>query len=301
MIFATGNCDGAWWARGPLGAIFLTTAIAKLPQVREFAVALEKLTGLPPPAAAGVIVLEMAIGAMLLLGIRARMAGIGALLLGGVFTGIQVGRIFYGVASPCHCLGVLGELPAAADLGLDLLIVVLSFIVIWRKGEGALAGQYGWLAVVIPLGFVSLSLNDLPPLTRSHETVLQKLKGEEKPTQEKCVVLCLNLDEFHCSICFDDLTALLDTLLASQGADNGHVAAAIRSTDTASAWGLRRWARETGIDGPVAILTAGEFDEATGGGSALWITRGLDRILQIRELPLGVRGRGEVLSSLREP
>ena len=301
MILMERNRDCVWWARGLLGAIFLTAGIAKVPQMKEFAVALEKLTGLPLPAAAGVVVLEMTIGIMLLLGIRQRVAGSGALLLGGVFTGIQGGRMFYGVETPCYCLGVLGELPAALELGLDLLIVVLSFIVVWRRGEAPLAGRYGWLAVVIPLGFISLKLTDLPPLSQGEGMVLQKVRGEAKPSHEKEVVLCLNLDEFHCSLCFDDLTALLDTLRAAPGRRRGEVAAAIRSTDTAQSWGLRRWARETGIDGPIAILAADEFDEATGGRNAVWITRGLDRILRTWQLPLGVGGRAELLASLQKP
>jgi hypothetical protein len=124
-----------------------------------------------------------------------------------------------------------------------------------------------------------------------------------EPFREKEIVLCLNLDEFHCSLCFDDLVALLDSLRSIKpGSARGRVAAVLRSNEPADStgWRLHRWGRETGISGPIAVLQAAEFDDVTGGKSIVWITRRMDRILKMWELPLGERGRAEILAALEE-
>jgi hypothetical protein len=292
--------------------------MAKIPVMREFAFALEEMIRIgstfSTPAAAGVLVAEVSIGITLLLGVRTGLAGFGAMTMAGVFAGVQAGRLLFGVEAPCYCLGVLGiDLPAGAELGLDIVLVGLSMVVIrgTRRDATMLAGpwsgRHAWLAVIIPVSFVSipLALPELPLMTRNHEMVLQKVRAEQPAVQfrEKEIVLCLNLDEFHCSLCFDDLVALLDSLRSmNPGHVRGRVAAALRSNEPADStdWRLHRWARETGVSGPIAILQAEEFDGVTGGKSLVWITRRMDRILKMWELPLGERGRAEVLTALEE-
>jgi hypothetical protein len=303
------------WPRALLGALFMTTGIAKIPVLREFTVAIEEMIGTGAtfsfPVAAGVILLEIAIGGALLLGIRTALAGFGALTMAGIFAGFQGGRLVFGVEIPCYCLGVVGPgLPHWSEPVLDIFLLFLSIVVIRRADraglpEGVWSWRHAWLAVIVPAGFVSLplALERMPTLSPDQETVLQKVRAE-KPAADsgKEIVLCLSLDEFHCSLCFDDLVALLDSLQRElPGVGRVAVAAVLRSEESADStgWRLRRWARETGVSGPVVVLHAGEFDEATGGGSALWITRGMERILQSWELPLGERGRREVLAALK--
>ena len=150
------------------------------------------------------------------------------------------------------------------------------------------------------MAFITLSLHSAPPLSPGHDLALQKIRGEGRPSGEEELLLWLNLDELQCSVCFDDLTTLIDSLNLAPRGLSVPLAAVVRSADTSLDWALRRWARETGIDGPLAVIPAGEFDEVTGGKNSLWLTRGFARILRMWDLPLGAQGQAEVLASLRD-
>jgi uncharacterized membrane protein YphA (DoxX/SURF4 family) len=307
----------AEWPRVVLGALFLTAGVAKVPVVEKFGIALEQMMPLGSTlawlVAGGVVVAEIMVGVMLLLGMRTRRAAFAALTMAGAFAGFQAGRLLRGVEAPCHCLGILGNLPGGAELSLDLVLVSLSLAVIGRADERALpetVGQsmrHAWLAVVIPASFLSipLVLRDMPMITGQYQAVLEKLKTDRPAvlTGERGLVLCLNLDEFHCALCFDDLVSLLDTLqTAGFSTARDGVAAVLRSGETfpdSSGWELRRWARETGITGPLVVLEAREFDGATGGKSALWMVERMDHVVRCWDLPLGAARQSEVLASLR--
>jgi hypothetical protein len=303
------------WPRVVLGALFLTAGVAKVPVIREFGTALEQVMPLGSVIASlvagGVVVAETTVGVMLLLGIRTRRAAFGALAMAGAFAGFQAGRLLRGMEAPCYCLGILANPPGGTEMVLDLILVLLTFGVIRRSDERTLPETVGrsmrhaWLAVVIPASFLSipLVLQDMPMMASRHERVLEKLEGAGPvvPTGRRGLVLCLNLDEFHCPLCFDDLVSLLDTLRATRLSTRDGVAALLRSGEAfsdSSWWELRRWARETGIAGPVVVLEAKEFDSATGGKSVLWLVEGEDHVVRRWDLPLGDARRHEVLASL---
>ncbi len=300
-------------ARILLGAVFLTAGIAKIPVLRDFGFALGTIARLGPEVtpwvAAGVLMGEIALGLMLCLGWCVTEAGYGALLMSVVFAGVQSARLVSGRGAPCYCLGVLGNLPAGVELGLDLLLLLLSIVVLRgagragsRRGMGG-GGRLAWLAIIIPICVLSMQL--FLPGTPGPDggIILRKLKGGESPgiVDRRKLVLCVNLDYLHCPLCFDDLVFLLDTLRAADiPAEEKDVAAIFRMGEVAdsSGWRVRRWARETGITGSIAVVSAEEFDDATGGKSVLWLAEGMERIVRAWELPLGIAHRGEVVAVL---
>ncbi len=303
----------ARWARVILGALFLTTGIAKVPVLREFGIALESILGVGPAvaswAAAGVGGVEIAVGLTLLLGTRVGLAGLCSLLMAAAFAAIQTARLLRGAGTPCYCFGILGNLPAGIELGLDILLIVLSILALRGRSRdvgvpaGSRAGRSAWLALIIPACVLSIPLALPETPATAGEAILRKLDAAQQapPPQKREVVLCLNLDDFHCSLCFDDLLVLLDTLRSINSPAGTNVPAAILrlSPPDSSGWRLHRWARETGIGGPIAVVPADEYDAATGGRSLLWIAVGRERVVKSWELPLGAGRREEAIASMK--
>ncbi len=306
---------GAWRgaagvARVLLGGLLMTSGLAKIPVFGEFTVSLESIFGFGPGvaflSAVGVLGTEVIVGGMLVLGVRTRPAGFCALFMGAAFAGVQCAKISRGVEIPCYCMGVIGNFSPWIELGADLLLIILSLIVLQGKEGtvGGLRGRYAWLLLILPaaLPIVVTGIRDLP-LTGG-EVILQRLRaGQPTGTDDgRGIVLCLDLDDFRCSICFEDLISLLDTLRSVDlPAARRGAAAVLRLSEgdaDSSAWRLRRWARETGITGPLTVVSAEEFDEATRGKSAVWLSEGFHRVVRAWDLPLGPVQRGEVLSWL---
>ncbi len=298
-------------ARTLLGGLLLTTGLAKVPVLGEFGVSLGAMFGFGLEVAllfaAGVIGGEILIGGMLVLGVRTRTAGVCALILGAAFTGLQCARIFHGAAKPCYCLGVLGNFPSGIELGVDLLLVVLAVIVLrGRDSAGEFRGlrwRDAWLLIVPAIVFAPL-FRAVPVKANGDQVIFQRLRaGMPAASRDgRGIVFCLDLDNFRCALCFDDLTSLLDTLRAVDFPASGKAAAAVlrlpEGDMDSSAWRLQRWARETGFTGPLAVVPAEEFDGATGGKSVVWLAEGLDRVVKAWEFPLGPVLRDEVVSSL---
>lgn len=309
-----GWCSAAGPARFLLGALFLTAGFAKVPVIREFGVSLESIFGFGPavayPSAVGALGAEIVIGGMLILGVRTRVASFCALFMGAAFAGVQCARIFRGAETPCYCLGVLGNLPSGIELAVDFLLISLAVVILrGREYERVLRRprrRYGWLLLIMPAILLVIVPGTRESSRKAYggQAILQMLRAEQPKAQseERGIVLCLDLDDFRCSICFDDLISLLDTLRSVDHATAGRgTAGVLRLSEgeaDSCAWRLHRWARETGITGPLAVAPAEEFDEATGGKSVVWLAVGLDRVVRAWDLPLGPALRGEVISSL---
>lgn len=301
-------------ARILLGAFLLTAGLAKVPDVDGFATALQSIAGLgPAPAfwsAVGVLGVEIIVGSLLVLGIYRVAAGLSALIIAAAFAGVQSVKLLRGTDVPCHCLGVLGELPGGIELGLDILLFLLALAVLRERGRAEGVRRAGrtfvLLGVIVPgcLLMLRLAVPDSPAMNAGGQVILQKLKAEQTagPGDARVVVVCLNLEDFQCSVCFDDLISLLDTVRSINVPGlRKEVAAVLRMGGTfadSARGGLHRWARETGIAGPVAVVSAEEFDDATGGRSLLWVTEGMERVAGLWELPLGASRRREVIAAL---
>ncbi len=312
QIWGIRVCGVAGVARVLLGALLVTSGFAKVPVFREFGFSLESVFGFGPGAsflsAVGVLGTEIIVGGMLVLGVRTRAAGFCVLFMGAAFAGVQCARTFLGVEVPCYCLGVLGNFPPWIELGVDLLLIGLAIIVVQGRdcAVRGLRGRYGWLLLILPavLPVIVTGIREPPQKVPGGQVILQRLRAglPASPDDERGIVLCLDLDDFRCSICFDDLISLLDTIRSVDLPAWGKGAAAVlrlsEGDADSCAWRLHRWARETGITGPLAVVSAEEFDEATGGKSVVWLAQGLDRVVRVWDLPLGPALRGEVLSSL---
>ncbi len=305
-----GRWGGVGVARVLLGGVLMTSGFAKVPVFREFSVSLESMFGFGPLAAllsaAGVLGAEIIVGGMLVLGVRTRLAGFCALFMSAGFAGVQSGKIFRGVEIPCYCMGVLGNFSPWIELGADLLLIILAMVALQGKeyAAGGLGGRYAWLLLILPavIPVIVAGIRDLP--VNGGEVFLQRLRADQPagPDDGRGIVLCLDLDDFRCSICFEDLISLLDTLRSVDHPTAWEGAAAVLRLSEAEAdsgeWRLRRWARETGITGPLTVVSADEFDVATRGKSAVWLAEGYHRVVRAWDLPLGPVLRGEVLSSL---
>ncbi len=126
-----------------LGAVFLWAAATKLPDMVSFAESVANYRLLPPalvaPAAAAVIGVELAVGALLVAGLRARAASVAAAALLAVFTVGLAQALLRGIDLRCGCFGG-SEKATWTTVGRDVALLAAAAVVVAR-GPGRFLGD----------------------------------------------------------------------------------------------------------------------------------------------------------------
>ena len=129
-------------ARVVLGAVWLWAAVAKMVDPQQAVVAVRAYRLLPEflvrPVAWGLPFLELAVGVLLILGLRTRLAAVLSLGLLCVFTASVASAWVRGLSITCGCFGGGGVAPRvdwttyAKELARDVGLMALSAWLIWR-------------------------------------------------------------------------------------------------------------------------------------------------------------------------
>jgi hypothetical protein len=289
------------------GALFVVTGLAKIPVLDGVSFVICTATGWPEWVGRWsswiVIGAEVTTGAFLLSGIATRLASTAGGVLTLIFAGALGSLLLRGMEIDCHCFGVLGlNLPIWGECLLDLLLFSAFFFL--RRISPA---ERGWTllrgaAVAGAIILVSLPLSRTPARTEQENDrerrLLQTIGGREYPLPR--LLLVIDYRSLSCSLCFDDLVALCDSLTSLGGGGWGRTLTILRwdlPPEERGSFIPERWARETGIGGALRVAEGAQVDPITGGESlAILLKPGGGREFA-GSFPLG-RGKREELLSL---
>ena len=158
-----------------LGGICLLAGLEKARAPREFFEGVRRYRlvhrGLAPAVGAGLIALELVIGALLVGDLVPRVAAAGAILLFGVFATALALSLARSNRAPCHCFGA-SELEAISPLALvralALTGLAVALLVLALGDPGSLSGGNVVAALLLAAGLVAATrLSGLIPLAWS--------------------------------------------------------------------------------------------------------------------------------------
>jgi hypothetical protein len=289
------------------GSFLIATGVAKIPVLADVASVVFTITGWPEWVgmwcALSVVGAEVAIGALLLSGIAVRFAataGGGLALLFAVALGSLILR---GTEIDCYCFGILGlSLPLWGECLVDLLLVwvflLLRRISSAEKGWGFRRGALGTGALLL----ASLSLSGVPARTEEGrdggERLLRTITWREDAPLPR-LLLVIDHRSLSCSLCFDDLIALCDSLSSGGGERWEKTLTILRWDKEVTGPGssaLERWARETGIGGALRFAPGAQVDPITGGECAAILLAPGGGTRFAGSFPLGPARREELLA-----
>jgi uncharacterized membrane protein YphA (DoxX/SURF4 family) len=192
-----------------VGVTLIFSAITKILAPKAFVTAVETYGLLPPslvlPGATGLVGAEVALGLLLVLGFRRRAAAWLSFPLLVFFTGMVIHAMRAGLPE-CGCFGEVIKLAPAQELVVDVVLLVLTLLVLW-KGEDVTAGRglgapLGWIslcagaALFLAAGPVVGSESELP-LERADLDVLAAAQPPLVPADEAFLFL-FSADCDHC-------------------------------------------------------------------------------------------------------
>lgn len=226
------------------------------------------------PAGAGITALEVALGAMLILGLGRRWAARAALPLILLFVAMIVYAIRAGL-SDCGCFGAVIKMPPAMELGVDMVLLLLVGLVLaWGEDlvpvGHRLTAFAGWGAFLLG-GVLFLSGN---PVTASGERLeiepaqLQLLSQAQPPldvSEGDHFIFLFSADCDHCWAFAGGVELMHQRL-------EGVSVEAVTFSDPAS---LAEFRRAFAPSYPIHVLDSERFDELTKMyPAAIWIQGG---------------------------
>ena len=158
-----------------LGGVCLLAGLEKARAPREFFEGVRRYRlvarGLAPAVAAGLIALELLLGALLIGDLVPIIASAGAIVLFGVFTAALAVSLARSNRAPCHCFGS-SELetisPLALVRALALTGLAVALLVLVLGDPGSLSGGNVVAALLLAAGLVAATrLSGLIPLAWS--------------------------------------------------------------------------------------------------------------------------------------
>ena len=294
-----------------IGSVFLVSGIAKIPVTPRFAQTIAQIMRLDSTTSslcAGLVIgSELAVGSMLLLAVRVSAVARCAMVLTGIFLAVLGKAIVRGEEFTCNCFGVLA-LPNRIEFLVDVVLLLALISVAgtttgcvhrWRRvWLFALAALAIPSAVIVSTGrMITKSATDYGPYLRRAE-----LEQVLQTTGSLHLLLFIDIRGLQCSVCFDDFIALYDSLCSvKSGALSERAILALRkgSPGESPDDGLRkRWARETGIAGPILLIESGEFDALTSGKNLALVVNGSGQSVLRKEIPMGRTSRKEIVAAL---
>jgi hypothetical protein len=261
-----------------LGAVFLFSAGTKILAPRAFLSSLDAYGVLGSswllPLGTGVVALELALGAMLVLGLGRRLAARVALPLVLIFVVMIVYALRNGLQD-CGCFGEVLKIPPAVELVVDLVLLALTGVVLaW--GENLVpAGHWltritGWGVFLLGAVFF-LSQSPVLPATGRLEVSDDQLAlfSQAQPPLDISsgdhFVFLFSADCDHCWAFAGGVELMKERLQGVQ-------VDAVTFSDEASLAGFRRAFAPTY---PIHVLPQGLFDQLTDMyPAALWIQGG---------------------------
>jgi uncharacterized membrane protein YphA (DoxX/SURF4 family) len=300
-----------------IGSLFLASGIAKIPIMPRFVQAIVQITQLGSTisllCAGSVIGSELALGSMLLLGIRVSTVARSGMVLAGIFLAVLGNSIVRGEELACNCFGVLGlSLPNRLEFLVDLFVLLGLICVAGTTSENVHRWRRVWnfalVALVIPsVVFMSAErimtksgeVADYGPYLRRAEL---EREGGVQITGSLRLLLFIDIRGLQCSVCFDDFIALYDSLSSGKPrALSGGAILALRGGSPGESPDDRlrkQWARETGVTGPVLLIESGEFDALTSGKNLALVVNNSGRAVLTKEMPMGESSRKELIAAL---
>ena len=156
-----------------LGSVLAFSAITKMISPKAFVASVEAYGVLPPStvlaAATGLVGLEFALGLMLVIGIFRRSAAWITLPLVLLFIGMILHAMRVGI-SQCGCFGEVIKLSPGQELIVDVVLLVLTALVLWRGEDvrlGSLGLRHGFAWGGLCLGAVLFLLGGPAPTTQA--------------------------------------------------------------------------------------------------------------------------------------
>lgn len=135
-----------------VGGVLLFSAYTKLLSPQAFVTTIGDYgllpSGLELMVATGVVALEFALAVLLITGIQRRLAATIAMPMFLLFVGLLVHAMRIGLES-CGCFGEAISIPPPIELAIDIALVFLTGVVLWRGeeiqvGSGRLGSVLGW-------------------------------------------------------------------------------------------------------------------------------------------------------------
>jgi len=301
-----------------LGSVFLVSGVAKIPMLSPVAATIRQIAPLGTTAsfvcAVGLVGIELGVATMMLLRVHVvRAAGVGAILTTG-FVAILGRSIIRGDELRCNCFGVLGVTSSnQLELALDLFLLGGFIIVACRTGSsGKQPSTVAWqivASVAVTIMVVTIGVESGDAFRRDQSrygTILRladsKWLSSRSIGQSNRLLLFVDLRELQCAICYEDFVALCDSL-SSQGKDSlfARTVVVVRdgmNVEDRQGAAMMRWARETGIAGPILILSEEEFDLASSGKNFAVVVDRSGGVVHEEDMPMGEELRKALLKAL---
>ena len=309
----------------PVGILFLIAGISKLFVIDPFAETVASVSLLSREAARGaafaIIALEI-LGALILLSGRWTrfIALMFAFLVAGFITVLTL-AVLQRREIACNCFGILGiRLSNLHELILDLVLfnVFLALTLFARQGSvqnksspgGTVGGRW---KLYIAGGLMLESLLMYPVVSRAlgpwegdYRSVVTFAENADSLFAQhggaNRMLLLLDYSDFSCPICFDDFSALADSLRGRFDDSQRHNIVALFRERPQSSFDspdrLRHWIAANDIRFPVLLTPAGAFQTIHFVKSMAVVVDPEDRILFSEIFPMGISKRALALRLL---
>jgi hypothetical protein len=301
-----------------LGSIFLVSGVAKIPMLSPVAATIRQIAPLGSVTsfvcAASLIGFELGVAAFMLLRVHLVCAArVGTIVTAG-FVAILGRSILRGDELRCNCFGVLGVFTSnQLELALDLFLLGGFILVAWKTGSGRKqASTVAWKMVasaavtVVVVATGAELAGAYQGDQRTYGTILQRAESQgltsRRSGQGNRLLLFVDVRELQCAICYEDFVALCDSL-SSPGKDSlfGRTVVVVRDGaigEGRSGAAMMRWARETGIAGPILFLSEEEYDLAGSGKNFALVVDRSGGVVHEEDMPMGEELRKVLLTAL---
>ena len=288
-------------AAAPAGALFLIAGAAKIADLPSVATTIQTITSAPAGISTLLAVLlaaaETTGGMLLLLGVRPRLAALGLAALVAIFL---LAPLVLPLPEHCACFGALTpEMGARSRTALDCALLALLMLV-------ALSGHPRPVRWSVPLALCLAALlrlvfaqHPLPDLSRaldhaaSADTLFARAPG-------KRALLLLNVEDFLCPPCYQDIRQTIDTLSRFELLSPGHRALILlrsrRWSAEMAAARAQRWQRAGQISLPTSAIADSLLE--IGRQSAVAVIDERGTVVFLENFPLGDGLRHQLLQLL---
>lgn len=302
-----------------LGIFFVITGVAKIFVFNSFAATISTIIFTSPSFSrfiAGFIVfVEIIGGAFLVLQLKLRLVAILVCLMLCAYIWVLYSSVMQGREIECNCFGILNiSIPNLLELALDFFLfdVIALMALMIAQSSGLTTSsiiiaivivfvQFGMLNSTYQTSYASSSTTAQP--REFFDFVKHKNGSSVVHTRGNSLILLLNFYDFNCSLCFDDFTALSDSVEKHHEVFKDRVTAILESNEIMNSWTpshLRLWAKANQIVYPVVIAPNQMFREAKIAKSSVAVLSPNGKLLFYHQIPLGPENRKEVLSLISE-
>lgn len=302
------------------GGFFVATGAAKIFVFGSFA---GTISGIIPASqsvssmiAVFIIATEIVGGIFLAIRFRLRLVTTIICIMLFIYISILYSSIAHGREIDCNCFGILSvSLPNSLELALDFLLLDLTafigFVMIplteeHREPRFKLPMFIAILVLtIVQFGMLGSAYRHSQSSASSSaelRDIFAFLKYKEGLSfglsKGNCLAILVDFYDFNCSTCFDDFSALSDSVRVHYDTLHGKVAAVFKSNATMASWNSRKlglWSQSNGLVHPAMIVPEGMFRRAKIRRSSVLVFSPAGGVLYRGEIPIGSESRREVL------